>query len=307
MALSERAREQIESLLDNNRIVLFMKGNPHAPQCGFSANASGILSSIVDDYATFNVLEDPEMREGIKEYGQWPTIPQLYIDRELIGGSDIISQMFNSGELHEMLGLPKPDRTPPEVTISDRAAESIREGMGGYPGYALHLKVDDYWRAEFNLDQPRPDAIKTTANGIDIYMDVVTAQKARGMIVDWTESLQGEGLTVQLPSAPPAVKPLSVSELKDRIDAGDITLVDVRPESDRVKASIEPVVVLDKEGMAKVNAMPKDTSLAFLCHHGNSSAGYAEHFRKEGFTDVYNVTGGIDAWSKEVDSSVPTY
>ena len=307
MALTERAREQIESLLENNRIVLFMKGNPHAPQCGFSANATGILSSIVDDYATFNVLEDPDVREGIKEYGQWPTIPQLYINKELIGGSDIISQMFNSGELHEMLGLPKPDRTPPEISISDRAAESIREGMGGYPGYALHLKVDDYWRAEFNLDQPKPDAIKTTANGIDIYMDVVTAQKARGMIVDWTESLQGEGLTVQLPSAPPAIKPMSVTELKSRLDAGDITLVDVRPESDRQKAAIDLALPLDKEGMAKVNAMPKDTPLAFLCHHGNSSAGYAEHFRKEGFTDIYNVTGGIDAWSKEVDSSVPTY
>ena len=81
MALTERARKTIEDLLESNRVVLFMKGNPQTPQCGFSANTSGILGSLVGDYATFNVLEDEEVRQGIKELSNWPTIPQLYIDK----------------------------------------------------------------------------------------------------------------------------------------------------------------------------------------------------------------------------------
>src|SRR5690625_7979350 len=98
------------------------------PQCGFSARTSGILDELLEgDYASYNVLEDDLIREGIKVFGDWPTIPQLYVDGELVGGCDIVGEMFNAGELHEMFGLEKPDRTPPEITITDRAAEKINK------------------------------------------------------------------------------------------------------------------------------------------------------------------------------------
>lgn len=96
-------RDKIENLLTENKIVLFMKGQPEAPQCGFSARAIAILSELGAEYASVNVLEDQEIREGIKEYGQWPTIPQLYVNKELIGGSDIMMEMFESGELKEAI------------------------------------------------------------------------------------------------------------------------------------------------------------------------------------------------------------
>ena len=82
-----------------------------------------------EDYGSFNVLEDNDIREGIKAYSDWPTIPQLYINQEFVGGNDIISEMFNTGELHDMLGLSKPDRTPPEMSISDEALNHIKEGQ----------------------------------------------------------------------------------------------------------------------------------------------------------------------------------
>src|SRR5690606_22034323 len=130
---------RIQSLLDDNAVVLFMKGVPGAPQCGFSAKASGILESLGVQYAGINVLTDPDIREGIKAYGNWPTIPQLYIKGELVGGSDIITGLLDSGELFPLLGVPAPDRTPPQITITPAAAEAIRGAMADADGLALHL------------------------------------------------------------------------------------------------------------------------------------------------------------------------
>lgn len=93
------ANQRIETLLNENKIVLFMKGQPQAPQCGFSARAAAILAELGAEYHAVDVLSDPEIREGIKAYGQWPTIPQLYVNKELVGGSDIMMEMFESGEL----------------------------------------------------------------------------------------------------------------------------------------------------------------------------------------------------------------
>ncbi len=308
MALTDRARKTIEDLIENNRVVLFMKGNPRMPQCGFSANTAGILDSLIDDYATFNVLEDEEVREGIKEYGNWPTIPQLYIDKELVGGSDIVTQMFNAGELHQLLGLEAPDRTPPEIAISDAAADAIRQGMDGQAEADLHFKVDDHWRSQFLLQPATGSEIQVDANGVVLHMDVLTAQRARGARIDWVDSMQGSGLSVDLPLAPPPVKELSVSELKARLDAGDkLHVFDIRPPGDRDRAALQFATPLDAAAMDRIAGLDKAEPLVFVCHHGRSSVGAAEHFRKEGHTSVYNLSGGIDAWSQHIDPTVPRY
>ncbi len=100
MSLDAPTRERIETLLKDHRVVLFMKGDRQQPMCGFSAAATNTLNELLPEYHTVNVLEDPEIREGIKAYGDWPTIPQLYVEGELVGGADIIRQMYGSGELH---------------------------------------------------------------------------------------------------------------------------------------------------------------------------------------------------------------
>ena len=97
-------QDVIKEQVTKNKVVLYMKGTPDFPQCGFSANAIGILAECgVKDLFTVNVLENPEIRQGIKEYANWPTIPQLYVNGEFIGGSDIVSEMFKNGELQTLL------------------------------------------------------------------------------------------------------------------------------------------------------------------------------------------------------------
>ena len=98
-------QQRIDDLVKNNRVVLFMKGTAQFPMCGFSGRAVQILKACgANDLVTFNVLEDEAVRQGIKEYANWPTIPQLYIKGEFVGGSDIMMEMYQSGELQQALG-----------------------------------------------------------------------------------------------------------------------------------------------------------------------------------------------------------
>ena len=95
---------KIDALVKNNRVMLFMKGTAQFPQCGFSGRAVQVIKACgVDDLKTFNVLEDEGVRQGIKDYAQWPTIPQLYVGGEFVGGSDIMMEMYQSGELQQLL------------------------------------------------------------------------------------------------------------------------------------------------------------------------------------------------------------
>ena len=97
-------QQRIDDLVKQNRVMLFMKGNAQFPMCGFSGKAIQLLkASGAADLKTFNVLEDPEVRQGIKDYAQWPTIPQLYIAGEFVGGSDIMMEMYQSGELQQLI------------------------------------------------------------------------------------------------------------------------------------------------------------------------------------------------------------
>ncbi|MGC1470827.1 Grx4 family monothiol glutaredoxin [Sphingorhabdus pulchriflava] len=97
------AHERIDELVKNNDVVLFMKGSPLFPQCGFSSRAIAILDHLNVEFASVDVLQDQEIRQGIKEYSDWPTIPQLYVKGEFLGGSDIMMEMYEAGELQELV------------------------------------------------------------------------------------------------------------------------------------------------------------------------------------------------------------
>ncbi|MFC0679515.1 Grx4 family monothiol glutaredoxin [Lysobacter korlensis] len=309
MSLDPALRSRIESLLGENRVVLFMKGEPTAPQCGFSAKAVRALDDVGVDYAHVDVLSDPEIREGIKAYGQWPTIPQLYIEGDLVGGSDIIEQMVQSGELYSALGQPAPDRTPPSITVTPAAASMLRDAVDNAgDGYAVLIGIDPRFNAKLQLGPVDANAIAVETDGLRVQFDLASARRANGLRIDWVDDERGRGLVVDNPNAPPKVKPLSVNEAAARVAAGTVTLIDVRPAEERMVASVASAfATLDDESLAGLEALPKDAPLAFLCHHGRRSAQAAEHFRGLGFTELYNVEGGIDAWSQQVDPSVPRY
>ena len=307
-SLDPALRGRIESLLSAHPVVLFMKGEPGAPQCGFSARAAAALAAAgLDEYAHVDVLSEPEIREGIKAYGDWPTIPQLYIHGELVGGSDIIEQMANSGDLQSALGLPPPDRTPPRVHVTPAAAAMLREALANAgEGFALQVSVDPRFNAQLQGAPVDPDAIACEVEGIRMQFDLASARRAEGLSLDWVDDPRGRGLLIENPNAPPKVRELAPAEAAAQVAAGTLVLVDVRPAEERALAQAPvPFRSLD-EGAADLEALPRDTPLAFLCHHGRRSAGAAEHFRQLGFTRVHNVSGGIDAWA-DADPAIPKY
>ncbi|MEO6264874.1 MAG: Grx4 family monothiol glutaredoxin [Luteimonas sp.] len=309
MSLDPALRQRIESLLGANRVVLFMKGEPRAPQCGFSAKAIGALDALGIDYAHVDVLADPEIREGIKAYGEWPTIPQLYIDGDLVGGSDIIEQMASSGELHGALGLPPPDRTPPNITITLAAFEMLHKALqDSGTGYALKIDIDARFNARLQLAPVDANAIAIEVDGIRVQFDLASARRAEDLSIDWVDDERGRGLVIDNPKAPPKVRELSPLEAAGKLAAGAITLDDVRPPEERAFAAIKAKFATLDDGIEalELEALPKDTPLAFLCHHGGRSGQAAEHFRELGFSEVYNVVGGIDAWA-DADTAVPKY
>lgn len=309
MSLAPETRSRIEDIVTSSRVVLFMKGTPEQPQCGFSARSIGILNGLVgDDYSTVNVLADPDIRDGIKQFSDWPTIPQLYVDGEFHGGCDLITEMYNRGDLHQLFGLEEPDRTPPEISVTDAAAEIINSALEGNAGSFVHLSIDASWGHDFRMGPSDGTEIRSESNGIVMLMDLQSAPRARGLQLDAVENFGGTSLSVNNPNMPPPVNDTSAADVKAMLDAGTaLELVDVRTVDERQRANIEGSVLLEQDEMARVEALPKDTRIVFYCHSGVRSAQAGEHFRGLGFTDVHNLRGGIEAWSNEVDSSIPRY
>lgn len=295
--LDSDVRAMIEQQIAASAVVLFMKGSPKMPQCGFSAKTAGMLDSLLNGaYAAYNVLDDERLREGIKAFSDWPTIPQLYIRGEFVGGCDIITEMYNAGELHEMLGLEVPDRTPPEITITERAATEIRGFLEQHPGQYLHFSVTPDWEARFEIGPRGGHEIATEAAGMTVLMDLATAQKAKGATIDWVDTMQGSGLKLDLPGAPPAVKSITPDELQARLNQGEgIWVVDTRPEPDRQAKPVDFAKPLDADMMARLKEADPEQPVVFMCHVGITSLKIAEHYRKQGMTQLFNLEGGVEA------------
>ncbi|MFO0590086.1 MAG: Grx4 family monothiol glutaredoxin [Polyangiaceae bacterium] len=307
MPLSEALRARFQDLITNHQVVLFMKGTRSAPACGFSAAVVQILDELVPTYETVNVLSDPEVRDGIKEFSSWPTIPQLYVAGEFIGGSDIVREMADSGDLAKKLGA-SGEAKKPTVTITAGAAKALKDAAAGNEGELLHVEISA--RFEYNLyfGPTERGEIEVDASGIRLAMNRGSAMRADGLTIDFVEGPDGAGFKLTSPLEPPKVKPLGVKELKAWMDQKKpFELFDVRTERERDIAMIEGSTLLDKEGEEKLRSLPKDTPIVFQCHHGMRSRSAAEHFLTQGYRDVYNLTGGIEAWSSEVDPKVPHY
>jgi len=224
--LDATLKQRIDNMVSGEPVFLFMKGTPSFPQCGFSNQVVQILKAYDVPFGSANVLEDNDLRQGIKVYSDWPTIPQLYIQGEFVGGSDIVRESWENGELTEMLSEALPDR---EVVA------------------------------------PKP------------------------------------------PVKPQNIEPARAAELlAEHGEQG--YFLDVRTPEEVATASIDGFQRLD-QGLAErvLNQGDKEAVLVFICHHGGRSAQAAEYFANQGFQKVYNVVGGIDAWSQKVDTSIPRY
>jgi monothiol glutaredoxin len=130
-ASSNPLRDEIQKAISENHVILFMKGTPNEPACGFSARTVAVLQSVGQPFAAVDILPDPRIRQELSALSNWPTIPQLFVDGELIGGADIVAEMYQSGELHEALGLEaaQAQATEPEAAAVEPPPLSIENRL----------------------------------------------------------------------------------------------------------------------------------------------------------------------------------
>jgi len=309
MTLDPATRKKIETLVASDSVVLFMKGSRSFPQCGFSASVVNILNTLVPKYTTVNILSDADIRTGMKEFSDWPTFPQLFVKGEFVGGADIVRQMHESGDLEKKLGDLVAAAKPPAVTVSSRAAAELAAALkDGSPGDVIHLTITPVWEHNLDIGPREASHVTVQSAGITVQLDRESAGRAGGVTIDYIEAADGAGFKIDNPNRPATVREVAPKELKALLDSGKIEhFYDVRTEKERGVAKIAGAKHLDDATMAAIESLAKDTPIAFHCHHGGRSRGAAEHFLKLGFKNVYNMAGGIEAWSRDVDPSVPRY
>jgi monothiol glutaredoxin len=306
MALTESLRQRIDGYVTSDRVVLFMKGTRRAPQCGFSAQVVQILDELVPEYQTLDVLASAELRDAIKEYSQWPTIPQLYVDGKFVGGCDIVKDMKQSGELDQLLGAAAPPLPPPQVTASAEAIAALRAAITPGDPDALHLQVNERFEHDLFFGPVERGDVETDLDGLKLYVPRSSVSRAQGVHIGYVDG-QNAGFKIQNPNQPPQVVELSAQEVKGMLDRGEVELFDVRPASEASIARIAAGKSLDEGGADYLRGLDKSAPIAFYCHHGVRSRGVAQSVVQQGFRKVYNLSGGIDAWSLAVDSSIPRY
>lgn len=312
MALSEQTRTKITQLLSEHEVVLFMKGNRRQPRCGFSATVVQILEGIGATYKDVDVLSDPALRDGIKEFGNWPTIPQLYYQGSLVGGCDIVRELDETGELHAALGMKQVEVAAPRIQVGEGAAAMIRQAAAqAEPGQRVRIIVQNGGRThDLMFDNQRPGDLLVEAGGVGFLFDRASARLADGLSIEFVETPDGGGFRIDNPNAPAQVRSLTPAELRARLDAREpLRLVDVRGAAEVAIASLPGALLLGdgEDGLRELARLPRDTMLVFVCHHGIRSQAAAEHFAQEGFRNVWNLRGGIDAWAQTVDPSMRRY
>jgi len=304
--MTPAVRQSIVDTTQQHPVVLFMKGTRRSPQCGFSARVVELLDLLLEDYETVNVLENAELREGIKEYSSWPTIPQLYVRGEFVGGSDIVSALSDSGELAEKLGDLVSTRTP-KVTVTDAARAELTGALEDATE-CIRLDVSPTFEHDLAVGVPDPRDVVVDAGGVRVSLPRSAVARADGIVIDLIQTPDGPAFKINNPNEPARVKRISPAELQARLGRGDdLLLVDVRTDEEREIASIESGRALDAALHAEIGKGSRDRAIVVYCHHGSRSQRAAEELVQQGFRDVYNLTGGIHAWSMDIDPDVPMY
>jgi monothiol glutaredoxin len=306
--MDTQLKAEIESLVQNHSLVLFMKGTKSFPQCGFSATVVGILKELgaAKETKDVNILARADLREAMKEYSNWPTFPQLYVKGEFVGGCDIVKEMFAAGELHDLLGVAKPEVKAPVVTLTDAAKKALLEAAEG-ENPMLRVEISPQFEYALSIDEAKDGDFRVEAQGITLVFDRQSAQRADGLRIDFLAA-SGGGFKIENPNEPPRVRQIGPRELKALLDNGSpLELFDVRTPEERNIAKLPQAQAFDKAAQDKLAKLDRDTPLYFHCHHGGRSQQAAEHYLRQGFKHVFNVAGGIDAYALEIDPELPRY
>ncbi len=301
---------EIRALVTREPVILFMKGSRAQPQCGFSSKVVDILDELLDEYVTRDVVSDPTLREGIKTFSDWPTLPQLYVGGKLVGGADIVVELHKSGELLPLLRAASPEAGPraevrPEILVTESAIRAFCEFAEGERP-TVRMAIDRDFDVILELEPARAGDLVLDLGELSIAMDRNSATRANGVTIDFVESARG--FKIDNPNKPATVRPLPVEDYAVMRKSGKPhLLLDVRTPGEREIASIGGSELLDDEMMERLMELDRATPIVCQCHHGVRSRNAALQLVAIGFREVYNLTGGIDAWSASIDPNVPRY
>ncbi|MBW1884160.1 MAG: Grx4 family monothiol glutaredoxin [Deltaproteobacteria bacterium] len=201
MVSEDPVQNEIDTLVKSHPVVLFMKGTPQMPQCGFSAKIVGILDDMLPSYETVDVIARPEIRSGIKEYTQWPTVPQLYVAGDFVGGCDIITEMVGTGELYETLGVEVPDVAEPKIEITDNARDVFADAPCSND-QGIRLGINKQFQYELNVGPINAHDFCVESNGITLVIDRMSASRADGITIDFETDGPQSGFRIKNPNEP---------------------------------------------------------------------------------------------------------
>jgi monothiol glutaredoxin len=199
--------------------------------------------------------------------------------------------------------------TTPTLTVTDAARQAITASSSGDEAPTLRITIGERFDYGLSLDPAGDVDVVVRTNGVSIVLDPASAARADGLTLDFVDGPgDGGGFSIENPNAPAAIHQITARELKAMMDAGEtFELLDVRTPGERAMAKIEGSRLLDQNLHDHLMTVDRNTPLVFQCHHGMRSQSAAEHFQRAGFRRLYNLSGGIEAWSQMVDPSVPRY
>ena len=195
-----------------------------------------------------------------------------------------------------------------KITILDDAASVMREALDKTPDMTIHLSIDENYNHEFKLLPFDDNKVEVRSGDISIYLNANEVTRANGLQISMSENPVAKQFDLDNPNMDKGFKEITVSELNAIMGSdSEFLLFDVRTKEERKVALIEGSVILDENAVSKIGRLPKEARLIFYCHSGVRSAEAARYFSENGYSNVFNLSGGIDAWSQQIDSTVPRY
>ena len=289
--MTEELRQKLQGMIDSHDIVLFMKGNRQQPQCGFSNRVVGILEELEIDYQTYNVFSDPDIRSGMKDFSQWPTFPQLYVKQEFVGGCDLVTAMMQSGELPGLLGVTLEEVEPPTIHCSPSILALFKESLATHGG-GVHLEVPKNFEYDIGVGPKNSGQIETIVDGVPFYMSRGSAKRANGISLDFKDGPNG-GVLIDNPNEP-TFQDIAVSDVESWL--ADNPTAKVYQIGVGADALLPFTTIFDATAHQEINDLSKDHPIAFMCMMGVRSQQAAKSLAFQGYTNIFNIVGGLNAW-----------
>ena len=292
-------QEKIDNLINENNILLFMKGDKFAPQCGFSAKVIEILNHYCSMYKTVNVLEDNNIREGIKEYSKWPTIPQLYVNKEFIGGCDILTEMHQSGDLLDIFNIKIKSSDNIKLEISKSAKSAFGKIISeSNEGNTVRLSVDSKNNTNLSFEDKKDKDIQFEYDNFKLIIDPLSSSRITNLKIDFIEDKNSSGFSI-INLDQDNIEQIDAAKLKSMIENKEkFELIDVRTTQEYNENNISCARLLENIEDNFFDKLNKNTKLIFQCRSGKRSQNMALKFKEKGFKNIANLKGGILAWDE---------